>query len=164
MAELTEPLKTEFPLIVLLVGLPGSGKSTWLKSQNIQAISSDEIRILLTGNAANQTVNKQVFFLLRMILRLRLRTGQPVTYVDATNLTRWERQQYIRIARKFQADTEVLWFNVPLEVSKERNRLRERVVPDEVMDYLAGRFEEPNLDEGLIRIRLISEESRITTF
>ncbi len=159
-----EQTKAASLLVVLMVGVPGSGKSSWLKSRNIQAISSDEIRVLLTGDVTNQTVNRQVFFLLRMILRLRLRSGQAVTYIDATNLTRWERQQYIRIAQKFQADTEVLWFNVPSEVARERNRLRERIVPDEAMNYLVGKFEEPQLDEGFTRIRRITEEAEMSAF
>ena len=136
----------------MMIGLPGSGKTTWLRKQNLVAISSDEIRHLLTGDATNQKVNVQTFFLVRMILRLRLRSGQPETYIDATNLTKKERQQYIRIARKFNAEVEALWFDVPLEICKQRNQLRERVVPDEAMDYLAGRFEKPEQEEGLSKI------------
>lgn len=135
-----------------MIGLPGSGKTTWLRKQSKAAISSDEIRHLLTGDATNQTVNSQTFFLVRTILRLRLKNGQSETYIDATNLTKKERQQYIRIAEKFGAQVEALWFDVPLEICKQRNQLRQRVVPDQAMDYLAGRFEKPELEEGFSKI------------
>lgn len=148
--------------IVLMIGLPGSGKSTWLAERGITAISSDGIRKLLTGDATNQSVNGQVFLLVRKMLRLRLKNGQEETYIDATNLTKKERHSYVKIAREFGAEVEALYFDVPLEVCKERNRKRERVVPDEAMDYLAGRFQPPNVSEGFTKIVRVSDQTEAT--
>ncbi len=145
-----------------MIGLPGSGKSTWLAERGITAISSDGIRKLLTGDATNQSVNGQVFLLVRKMLRLRLKNGQEETYIDATNLTKKERHSYVKIAREFGAEVEALYFDVPLEVCKERNRKRERVVPDEAMDYLAGRFQPPNVSEGFTKIVRVSDQTEAT--
>ena len=78
--------------IVVLVGLPGSGKSTYLASLGVTALSSDAMRQLLTDDETNQTFNQQVFETLRYVLRQRLTLARPLTYVDATNLTQPEVQ------------------------------------------------------------------------
>ena len=77
--------------IVLLVGLPGSGKSTYLEKQGVTGLSSDAVRQLLADNATDQTIHARVFATLRHLLRHRLLIGRPVTYIDATHLTPEER-------------------------------------------------------------------------
>jgi predicted kinase len=71
--------------IVVLVGLPGSGKSTYLERQGITPLSSDAIRQLLADDATDQTIHARVFQSLRYLLRQRLAIGRPATYVDATS-------------------------------------------------------------------------------
>ncbi len=147
----------------MTVGLPASGKSTWLKSQGIlHPISSDTVRKLLTDDVTNQTANALIFATVRHLLAQRLRLHRPETYIDATSLTRKERAQYIRLARPAGATVEAVFFDTPVELCKERNRLRSRVVPDEAMDYLAGRLERPVLSEGLSSIRVIAPDGSST--
>ena len=74
-----------------MVGLPGSGKSTWLEQRGLPAISTDRIRALLSDDPTNQNIHARVFATVRYLLRQRLAIGRPVTYVDATHLTRAER-------------------------------------------------------------------------
>lgn len=138
--------------VILLVGLPGSGKSTWLAQREEVAISSDEVRRLLTGDAANQRVNSQVFETVRYLLQQRLTIGMEVTYIDATNLTAAERKPYIDLAHAHGATAEAVFFDVPLDECKRRNAARARVVPEEAMDKLAGRLTPPHLDEGFASI------------
>ena len=85
--------------IVVLAGLPGSGKSTWLAQQGSAGLSSDAIRKLLADDETDQSIHPQVFQTLRYLLEQRLDIGRPVTYIDATNLTPEERRPYIEIAR-----------------------------------------------------------------
>ena len=89
--------------IVLLVGLPGSGKSTYLEKQGVTGLSSDTVRQLLADDPTDQTIHARVFATLRYLLRHRLLIGRPVTYIDATHLTPDERRPYIEIARTFDA-------------------------------------------------------------
>ena len=77
--------------IVVLVGLPGSGKSTYLAERGLTGLSSDGIRRLLADDETDQSIHDRVFQTLRYLLRQRLAIERPATYIDATNLTPQER-------------------------------------------------------------------------
>ncbi len=138
--------------IVLLIGLPGCGKSSYALKLGVPVLSSDAIRLLLADDERDQTIHGRVFATLRYLLMQRLELHRPLTYIDATHLTRTERQPYVEMACKYQAEIEVVYFDVPLEVCRERNRNRARQVPDDVLDKMAAKLEHPSLDEGFTRI------------
>jgi predicted kinase len=98
-----------------------------------------------------------VFQTLRYLLRQRLMLGRPVSYVDATNLTPQERAPYIGIGKAFGCEMEAVYFDVPLEVCRQRNAQRHRVVPDDAMVAMARKLVPPSMDEGFARVVVISE-------
>ena len=139
---------------MVLVGLPGSGKSTWLERQGIVGISSDRIRQVLADDATDQTIHARVFLTMRYLLRHRLAIGRAVSYVDATHLTPKERRPYIKIGRSFGCDVEAVYFDVPLEVCRERNRRRERAVPDDAIGRMAAKLVAPDVAEGFAKVTI----------
>jgi predicted kinase len=146
-----EPLR-----IVVLVGLPGSGKSTYVEQLGAGALSSDTIRKLLADDETIQTIHDRVFQTLRYLLRHRLALRRPVTYIDATNLTPLERRPYIGIGKAFGCTVEAVYFDVPLTVCRERNRARRRVVPDEALESMAAKLVLPSKEEGFDVVRTIT--------
>ena len=123
--------------VVLAIGLPGSGKTTWFGRRGITPLSSDLLRGILFDDVEEQRYQGLVFSTLRSLLRARLIARMPMNYVDATNLSIHERRQWIKMAKSFGYEVQAVFFDVPLEVCLERNRQRDRSVSEEVMRRMA---------------------------
>ena|SRR5579884_1759816 len=138
--------------LVVLVGLPGSGKSTWAARQAETAISSDEMRRLLADDPTDQTIHRRVFAAMRYMARVRHEVGRRTTLIDATNLSRRERRQWIALAGLLDCEAEAIFFDTPPEVCMARNRGRLRVVPEEAMADMIQRLDPPMIAEGFSRV------------
>jgi predicted kinase len=141
--------------VVLSIGLPGSGKSTWFKRHNILPLSSDMVRILLFDDVTEQRYQDLVFSTLRTMLRARLLARRPSNYLDATNLSPHERRTWIKLANDFGYEVHAVFFDVPPEVCIERNRRRERNVPEDVMQRMATKLRPPKFEEGFAKITVV---------
>ena len=157
--------------LYMLIGLPGSGKSTVAAELDADVIlSSDEIRAELFGDAALQfdekilrkargnedaarrLGNRKVFQTLYSRMYDHLQWDRNVVF-DATNLTKKARQKALDIAEyNYNRDVVAVVVNTPLDECIRRNALRDRRVPEEVIRSMSERFEEPTIEEGFAEI------------
>jgi predicted kinase len=142
-------------IVVLAIGLPGSGKSSWFKRHNLAPLSSDMVRSLLFDDVREQRFQDLVFSNLRSMLKARLIAKRPMNYVDATNLTPQERQHWIKLAKDYNYEVHAVFFDVPLEVCLERHQRRDRVVPEDVMRRMAAKLKAPAFEEGFAKITVV---------
>ncbi|HEY1648630.1 MAG TPA: ATP-binding protein [Terracidiphilus sp.] len=141
--------------VVLAIGLPGSGKTTWFGRRGVTPLSSDLLRNILFDDVEEQRYQGLVFSTLRSLLRARLIAKMPWNYVDATNLSTHERRQWIKMAKSFGYEAQAVFFDVPLEVCLDRNRQRERSVSEDVMRKMAEKLKPPVFEEGFSKITVV---------
>ena len=125
----------------------------------VNAISSDEIRRLIADDPRDQSMHSRIFATIRYLVRQRIAAGRPETYVDATHLARWERLPYIRLAQRQGCEIEALFFDVPVEVCIQRNRGRDRIVPDQAIIDMARNLQPPTEAEGFSRVERVCNAS-----
>jgi predicted kinase len=162
---LAEPIQSERTpqaprgYVVLAIGLPGSGKTTWFGRRGVTPLSSDLLRNILFDDVEEQRYQGLVFSTLRSLLRARLIARMPWNYVDATNLSIHERRQWIKMAKSFGYEVQAVFFDVPLEVCLERNRQRDRSVSEDVMRKMADKLKPPLFEEGFEKITVVRVKS-----
>ncbi|MBD0336708.1 MAG: AAA family ATPase [Cyanobacteria bacterium Co-bin13] len=132
--------------LILLIGLPGSGKSTWAKNFVFQFpayhwVATDGIRQRLYGDEAEQgdwmTIWRTVQAEWRADVAAICQGQLAGTVYDATNVRRRGRRDAIATARQIGfTHITACWFDVPLAVCLQRNRQRARQVPEEVMQRM----------------------------
>ena len=145
------------PNVYILLGIQGSGKSTWAQASaaklKAEVLASDAIRNELEsqGRHADAANGDAVFAIFNARLARMLLEGKNVIG-DATHARRVWRQPALRTARRLGAKIIGVWLDVPLAVCLQRNAASpgggwgDRVVPEEFLIEVAKGFEKP--EEG----------------
>ena len=145
--------------IIVTVGLPGSGKTTWARQQSgYVVLDSDDIREELCGDAATQCNPKTIFDTLYQRALDAINGGNSVI-ICATNIKRKDRLRLIKFFRNATPDVYLcaLMFATPYNECCRRNEMRDRVVPPEAMHRMKKQMTYPAWFEGWDKINIIKE-------
>ena len=133
------------PKLLLLKGLPASGKTTYaetLVDDGWLRVNKDDLRAMLNNGKWSKSNEGFVLSLRDEIIIRGLVSGKNVV-VDDTNLDPKHAIQLRSIAEDFDADFEEKFFDVPLEVCVSRNEARYDSVPTEVILNMYERYVKP---------------------
>jgi alkanesulfonate monooxygenase SsuD/methylene tetrahydromethanopterin reductase-like flavin-dependent oxidoreductase (luciferase family)/predicted kinase len=122
------------PALVLLVGVAGSGKSTWAASRyrDVEVVSSDALRALVGSGTSDLDASEDAFRLLDQIVEGRARRGLTVV-VDTLGLDPARRAAWAGLARGSGLPLVAIVFDTPVAVCRARNAARDRPVPAAVL-------------------------------
>ncbi len=111
--------------LVLLVGITGSGKSTFARAhfKPTEVISSDFCRGLVADDETDQSATPAAFDVLRYIAGKRLEAGR-LTVVDATNVQPQARRDLVLLAREHDVLPVAIVLDLPEKLCAERNASR----------------------------------------
>jgi predicted kinase len=147
------------PALIFTIGIPGSGKSTWIKSMlesnehgEIVIVSPDEIRYELTGNMSDQSVNYKAWMLAKQRTTDALKAGKDVI-LDATNVVAKNRKNFLKglpphalYAKTFETKPEEAISRVKKDIEEGKNRSN---VPEDVIRKMHENFENQSTSEKL---------------
>jgi predicted kinase len=153
------------PIFLMVVGLPGSGKSTYIDKyySNYSVHSSDAIREELSGDVNNQDINVRVFEILHKRVKEDLLQGKNVVY-DATNISWKRRKAFLTELNKIPCRKSCILMATPFELCVERNKQRERVVPYHVIERMYKNFDIPWYNEGWDDITISFANAGVTNY
>ncbi|MGM9509708.1 AAA family ATPase [Larkinella sp. GY13] len=139
-----EPFDTTVFEVVLLAGLPGAGKDTYISKQlaDWPVVCLDDFRRQFRIDPADREGTGYVVQMAKEKAKTLLRQQQSFVW-NATNLTRQVRQQLIELFVTYKARVRLVYLEVPYTQLKQQNQNRIHVVPNAVMARMLSRFEIP---------------------
>ena len=163
----TQPIKNvaekleglEKPFAAMNIGIPGSGKSSLAAkivetmgkdgdTGKVAIINPDSIREEFTGDAANKTMDDEVWEETYRRADNNLKQGISVI-IDATYTNRERRQRFIESCKgSGAASIAAIVVQTDLDVAKKRNAARSRHVPEEVLENMYEELQQEPVSES----------------
>lgn len=157
--------------IIIVSGIPGSGKTTLAKTLSrypeyspALVISSDDIRFELTGSYNNFTKENEKAVWATLVQRAidAVNTYNTVI-IDSTALTNKKRMYYWHQLHKYFCHFDLIILKYPASLCVERDRQRDRHVPEEEIIKMASYLQEPNFEVRSRYEHIIVQEVDRTT-
>ena len=129
--------------LILTVGFPRSGKSTWARMENYPIVNPDAIRLALHGQRFYAPAEPMVWVVAHIMVESLFAAGAHVVVLDSCNNTRKRRDEW-------KSD---LWFRSYELVSTPADECRRRALLNDdseilpVIDRMEAEFEEVQKEE-----------------
>lgn len=140
--------------VIIMMGIPASGKSTVANSLGKKVLSSDELRLQYPEISP---ASIKIWTLMKKLFRTCIETNEDVV-IDATNVSVKDRDRWLSVIKEekekgFQIFTSLYIMTTSKEVCLERNKHREERVPDVAIHSIAKRWENPTREEYFDEIK-----------
>jgi predicted kinase len=137
---------------IILSGVAGVGKSTWVenfieknKTSRILNINLDDLRFSMFGKYADLTHQEEKAMWTKVINdSIKASGSYDYLIIDSTALKNKRRMWYYNQLKNYWDNFELVILNKPLEVCLTQNRQRDRQVPNKVIMDMYNYKEEPN--------------------
>ena len=118
-------MKKDNPKIMIMMGLPASGKSTWIKkhSKDYVVVELDWIRKDVFGHQFHRNAEPFVIGFGKSMVRMLLEQGKNVI-LDSTCLPEFIRNEWIKLASDYCADITVVHVTTDLKTCIKRDKMR----------------------------------------
>jgi predicted kinase len=131
--------------LIVTVGIPRSGKSTWSRESGFPIVNPDSIRLALHGKTFLPERENEVWHIARMMVSSLFLAGHRVVVLDATNITRLRRNEWV--SPNWQTNYKVFTTDKSTCIERAIDGNREDLVP--VIERMASQFDPLGADELL---------------
>ena len=157
------------PTLIMLVGLAGSGKSTYAKNYGEGYVihASDDLRKTMFGdvNEHSKDGNAKLFPELHKRIKNDLRNNMNVIY-DATNINRKLRMAFLQEIKNIPCHKTCIVIATPYYICLSNNKKRDREVPESAIKRMYMNYQPPHKSEGWDDIKIVysCDEDDISDF
>ena len=136
--------------LIILSGVPGSGKSYFsktikkIKNSHVYIVSSDQLRKEITGSQANLSAEELMWKVFYSLAKTYSLYKDGVVILDTTHVSTKLRVDRNKPLKKLFDEVILVMWNIDRQVVSNQNLQREYPIPPEALDKFFSIFELPN--------------------
>lgn len=115
--------------LIMTVGLPKSGKSTWAKEQGIPIVNPDSIRLALHGHDYIQSAEPFVWAIAHTMVQALFCAGHDKVILDACNCTEKRRNEWILELENYQVEFVLFTADADLCIFRAEKENNNHMIP-----------------------------------